>query len=108
MRPTVARTRFGSGQLFFNRFESVVYPAFPELKGIHARLSEEPFLKVLMSGSGSTIYGVCRDADDASGLARKLEATLAADVYAVRTAPRSSPDFPSPDARPGWVPGLME
>ena len=109
MPPTVARTRFGSGQLFFNRFQGVVYPAFPELKGIHARLSEEPFLKVLMSGSGSTIYGVCRDGGVASGLARKLEATLAADVYAVRTAPRSSPDSPSPHMRSrGGFPGPEE
>jgi 4-diphosphocytidyl-2-C-methyl-D-erythritol kinase len=109
MHPTVARTRFGSGQLFFNRFESVVYPAFPELEGIHARLNEEPFLKVLMSGSGSTIYGVCKNADEASGLARKLGAELAADVYAVRTAPRSSPDLPSPHVRPrGGFPGNEE
>lgn len=89
MPATVARTRFGSGQLFFNRFESVVYPAFPELKVVHARLSEEPFLKVLMSGSGSTVYGVSRDAGAAEGLARKLRVDLAADVYAVRTAPWS-------------------
>jgi len=83
MPPASIRARLESGGLFFNRFEDVVYSSFPALGDLHACLSKEPFVKVLLSGSGSTIYGVCRDGEEARRLAQRLSATLAAEVFAV-------------------------
>ncbi len=45
--------------LFFNRFESVVYASLPALSALYSELRELPFSAVLLSGSGSTVYGVC-------------------------------------------------
>ena len=75
------RAQLRCGKLFFNRFESVVYEIFPELRKLHDFLMREPFLGVLMSGSGSTIYGVCQSAEDAQRIAAGLRGRLGADVY---------------------------
>jgi len=77
------RTGLCRGELFYNSFETVLYSTIPELRHIYASLCEEPFLKVLMSGSGSTIFGVCRSAEEARELGRKLDAELDADVFTV-------------------------
>lgn len=71
------------GELFYNSFETVLFSTFPELRRLYALLCEESFLKVLMSGSGSTIFGVCRSAEQARELGEKLNATLEADVFTV-------------------------
>lgn len=83
MRPVDARDLLRGGRLLFNRFEEVVYRQFPELRKIHATLGGEPFVKVLMSGSGSTVYGLCRDAREAEDLATALRGRVEADIYAV-------------------------
>jgi 4-diphosphocytidyl-2-C-methyl-D-erythritol kinase len=74
-----------SGQLFFNRLESVVTSAFPAMRRLHDRLGEEGFVNVLMSGSGSTIYGHCRSAAEAERRAEQLSAQLDAVIFAVRS-----------------------
>ena len=77
-----------SGRLFCNRFESVIYRLFPDLQKLHAMLTAEPFLKVVMSGSGSTIYGVCRSSREAEEASLRLGGRLDADIFAVRSEPR--------------------
>lgn len=72
-------------EVLFNRFEDVVYSLFPRLKGLYVRLQTEAFLKVLLSGSGSTIYGVCENGAQADRLERKLSVELDADVFAVES-----------------------
>ena len=72
-------------ELLFNRFEDVVYSLFPRLKELSVRLQAEAFQKVLLSGSGSTIYGVCQDGTQADLLEEKLSAELEADVFAVES-----------------------
>jgi 4-diphosphocytidyl-2-C-methyl-D-erythritol kinase len=102
MPPAMARARFGEGQLFFNRFESVVRSLVPELSVMHTAMSEEGFLRVLMTGSGSAMYGVCRGAEEAQGLARVLERKFAgrlpAEVFAVRSGPDANAGF-DPEGR---------
>jgi 4-diphosphocytidyl-2-C-methyl-D-erythritol kinase len=83
-----ACAQFRLGRLFFNRFESVVYERFPELRKLYDTLGEEPFLRVLLSGSGSTIYGVCRTAGEAESLATVLRKRLEADIFAVTSERR--------------------
>ncbi len=72
-------------ELIFNRFEDVVYSLFPRLRELSVRLQAEAFLKVLLSGSGSTIYGVCENGTQAGLLEEKLSAELEADVFAVES-----------------------
>lgn len=98
MPPVLLREQLGFGNVFFNRFEAVVFDAFPEVASIHAELSREPFVKVLMSGSGSTVFGVCRTGPEAESLAARLRAHLPADFY-VAQSERSTPtpEFSIPD-----------
>ncbi|MBI4602081.1 MAG: 4-(cytidine 5'-diphospho)-2-C-methyl-D-erythritol kinase [Planctomycetes bacterium] len=87
MPPVAVRTELGRGHLFFNRFETVVCSAFPELRRLHETLCKEAFVKVLMSGSGSTIYGLARSAEEARRIAGKLRTQLEADVFLARSEP---------------------
>jgi 4-diphosphocytidyl-2-C-methyl-D-erythritol kinase len=68
--------RLSREAILFNRLEGVVCEAFPELSKVRDRLRREAFLAVLMSGSGSTFYGLCRGAGEAAELARTLAAEL--------------------------------
>jgi 4-diphosphocytidyl-2-C-methyl-D-erythritol kinase len=86
------RVRLSAGELFFNRFEEVVFPAFAELKELRDRLGEESFVNVLMSGSGSTIYGLCRSREEAEEIAARLRSRLEADVFAVSSETGESGD----------------
>jgi 4-diphosphocytidyl-2-C-methyl-D-erythritol kinase len=95
MHPESVKTQLDCGKLFYNRFESVVYKVFPELQSLHDLLTGESLLKVLMSGSGSTVYGVCRSAEEAESIARKLKGHVPADVFTARSEPRH-----------GWVRGF--
>jgi len=85
MPPASVREHLGYGSVFFNRFEAVVLAAYPEVERLHAELLREPFLKVLMSGSGSTVFGVCRTAQAAEEIASRLRARVQADVFVAAT-----------------------
>ena len=77
-------SRMASGELFFNRLENVVTALFPDLDRVRTSLRAEPFVSVSMSGSGSTFFGVCREAADADRIAASLAERLEADVFSVR------------------------
>lgn len=92
MSPASMRDRFGCGELFFNRLERVVYAEYPALRSLRSLMLAKPFAGVLLSGSGSTVYGVCAGAADAERLAEELSAETDADIYAVRAeGERESP-----------------
>lgn len=61
-----------SSLLFFNRFEAVVFPAFPELRLIKEKLLQSGAIGALMSGSGSSIFGLYRNSALAEETTRKL------------------------------------
>lgn len=67
----------------FNRLEAPVFAAFPELAGIKQRLDELGCAGSLMSGSGSTVFGVCRSEDEARSIANRLGAYDATVVRSV-------------------------
>ena len=44
-----------------NDFEKVVFPAYPEIENIKNRLYKSGAIFALMTGSGSTVYGLFPD-----------------------------------------------
>jgi 4-diphosphocytidyl-2-C-methyl-D-erythritol kinase len=77
------------GHELFNRLlepAEALCPAVRELRTILTRLRP---VGVLMSGSGSSLFALCRDADDAREFAQRLRAELSSDpaprVFVVST-----------------------
>jgi len=60
------------GRLFFNRLEEPAIKLAPEVERVRHRLLALSPLGVLMSGSGSTVFALARDAADAMRLGRAL------------------------------------
>ena len=60
------------GSLGCNDLETAVLPAFPEISRIKDALKREGALYVMMSGSGSTGFGIFRDAEAARRAAGKM------------------------------------
>ena len=56
----------------FNRMERPVFAMHPVLAEIKARLQEAGCLAAVMSGSGSTMFGVCADEGDARRVAERM------------------------------------
>lgn len=79
--------RWRRGEVALNRFEDVVYPLFPELRELRDRLRREPFASVLLSGSGSTVYGLSSSLDEANRIAARLRDSIDADVFVASSEP---------------------
>ncbi|MCZ6794990.1 MAG: 4-(cytidine 5'-diphospho)-2-C-methyl-D-erythritol kinase [Planctomycetota bacterium] len=82
-------SRFARGEVFYNRLEDVTCSLYPELGDVSSRMKEEPFTAVSMTGSGAAFFGLCRDAEEADRLARRLVAGWPPEtaVYAVQSEP---------------------
>ena len=69
------RDLFESGrihwELFENQFESVVFPAYPEIGAIKSRLQQTGAIYAGLSGSGSTVFGTFTNRHEAE-IARQL------------------------------------
>jgi 4-diphosphocytidyl-2-C-methyl-D-erythritol kinase len=70
-----------------NDFERVVFPEIPALREVKCALEREGAAYASMSGSGSTLYGLFRTADEAARAAERLKAAGLRAV-ATRTLPR--------------------
>jgi len=62
------------GARLFNRLQPVAERLAPEVAAWHARLAATSPAGVLMSGSGSTVFAVCRDRREALRIAREIQA----------------------------------
>jgi 4-diphosphocytidyl-2-C-methyl-D-erythritol kinase len=76
MSPTSVLEKLAAGELLFNRLEGVTCRLHPELHAVAALMKKEPFLKVLMTGSGSTFFGLSRNAEEVSRIAGNLRKHL--------------------------------
>jgi 4-diphosphocytidyl-2-C-methyl-D-erythritol kinase len=70
-----------------NDFEDVVLPEFEVVARLRRALDESGVLGSLLSGSGSTVFGLARTEDEAQSAARAATA-LGATVHVVRTTER--------------------
>jgi 4-diphosphocytidyl-2-C-methyl-D-erythritol kinase len=66
--------KWGAG--LFNRLERPAFALRPDLAVLARRLRAWPFLGVRMTGSGSAIFGLCRDAADARRLSREVRTAV--------------------------------
>lgn len=72
---------------FHNDFEDVVLPEFEIVAGLRRAIETSGVLGALLSGSGSTVFGLARTRDEAQAAANKA-AALGASVHVVRTTER--------------------
>jgi 4-diphosphocytidyl-2-C-methyl-D-erythritol kinase len=72
---------------FHNDFEDVVLTEFEVVAGLRRALDASGVLGSLLSGSGSTVFGLARTRDEAQSAARTA-AALGASVHVVRTTER--------------------
>ncbi len=68
-----ARTPLELVSELHNDLERVVLPRYPEVAAVKEQLLEAGALGSLMSGSGATVFGVCRDRDSADRVADKIK-----------------------------------
>jgi 4-diphosphocytidyl-2-C-methyl-D-erythritol kinase len=71
-----------------NDLEPAALQVAPRLRALRSRLEQFPFLGVGMSGSGSTFFGICRDAASARRLAREVRAKRLGRVWAITAGGR--------------------
>ncbi len=58
--------------LYFNRLQEVAFDVYPQLATMYQDMKAESFLRVLLTGSGSTLYGLCHSAEHAEKCATRL------------------------------------
>ncbi|MDE0204910.1 MAG: hypothetical protein OXP66_02615, partial [Candidatus Tectomicrobia bacterium] len=62
----------GLGEACFNDFEPVMLARFPVLRSIKSALTQPGVYGVCMSGSGPTMYAICRSCDVAQEVAGRV------------------------------------
>ncbi len=65
---------FSLGKLLFNRLEETLFAQYPDLREIKGSLESFGFCGVLVSGSGSSIFGLCSDWGQAKAIRNKIDA----------------------------------
>jgi 4-diphosphocytidyl-2-C-methyl-D-erythritol kinase len=80
--PLLAALREGAdalalAPLLSNDFEAAVLPAFPEVAETHAAVRDAGALRALLCGSGSAVFGLARDRENAVELVKALTGKVA-------------------------------
>lgn len=71
------------GAILHNRLEDVVFKLYPDLERIKTTLTKFNFCGVLLSGSGSAIYGLCKEEIDLKEIELKIKMLNIGDVFVV-------------------------
>ncbi|MCK5520266.1 MAG: 4-(cytidine 5'-diphospho)-2-C-methyl-D-erythritol kinase, partial [Candidatus Marinimicrobia bacterium] len=64
--------------LFENAFEDVLIPAHPQIRAIKEQLLSLGAVHAGLSGSGSTVYGICKNEEQAGTAIRELSSKYTA------------------------------
>jgi 4-diphosphocytidyl-2-C-methyl-D-erythritol kinase len=78
------------GEALFNSLEAVTLAMYPQVKRVREKLKELGLKSILMSGSGSVVFGIVSSRKEAARLYRQLKGTLKEEgsfwrVFATRT-----------------------
>lgn len=71
------------GAILHNRLEDVVFKLYPDLEKIKKALSKFNFCGILLSGSGSALYGLCKEEMDLKEIELKIKMLNIGDVFVV-------------------------
>lgn len=71
------------GAYLHNRLEEIVFRLYPNLGEIKRTLARFGFCGVLLSGSGSALYGLCREGSDLKGIEQRIKMLNIGDVFIV-------------------------
>ena len=71
----------GSG--LHNRLEDIVFRLYPDLEKIKKTLTKFDFCGTLLSGSGSSLYGLCKEGMDPKDIENKIKMLNIGDVFMV-------------------------
>jgi 4-diphosphocytidyl-2-C-methyl-D-erythritol kinase len=84
------------GRRLHNRLQPAAEAMAPEIRNLHERLVALGPVGALMSGSGSSLFAVCRDRAEAVRIAQQLRRTGRGDsqVYVVRSCSEQRPPCP--------------
>lgn len=73
------------GGHLYNKLEEVIFILYPQMREIKKVLLREGVLGSLVSGSGSSLFGIVKDRKEGEELKEKLEKIYIASIYLVRT-----------------------
>lgn len=71
------------GHSLHNRLEDVVFRLYPDLEKIKKTLTTFGFCGTLLSGSGSALYGLCKEGMDPKEIENKIKMLNIGDVFMV-------------------------
>ncbi len=71
------------GTCLHNRLEEVVFKLYPDLEEIKRKLTQLGFCGVLLSGSGSALYGLCKEERDLKEIGQRIKKLNIGDVFMV-------------------------
>jgi len=80
-----------AGRLLWNRLQPAAEELSPWIERLHNEFAREDFPGHQMSGSGTSYFGLCRDAHHARRVARRLEANGVGSVFVVQSLPLDCP-----------------
>lgn len=71
------------GACLYNRLEEVVFRLYPDIEKIKNTLAKFDFCGILLSGSGSALYGLCKGERDSREIEQQLKMLDIGDVFVV-------------------------
>jgi len=94
VEPVIEAARSGDleklATLLFNRLETAAFAICPELEDIRQTMERYHPLAVRMSGSGTAMFALCRNREEAENLAEQLQERNPGVTFAAQTEPQST------------------
>ncbi len=71
------------GTCLYNRLEEVVFRLYPDIERVKKTLTKFDFCGILLSGSGSALYGLCKEERDSKEIEQQIKMLDIGDVFVV-------------------------